>query len=673
MTALDTAISLAHAGISVIPIVAGSKKPSVEWKPFQTHIPTDSELVRMFADGDGIAAVCGPISGGLELMDFDVPGKTPGKKGTAPAWSPFRELLEEHGHGDLLRRLILVYTPSGGRHLVYRCAGVVAGNTKIAARRDGVLIETRGEGGYFLIPPTEGYSLKNGSFAAIPEVTAAEREILHTCARMLNEQWDTVRYERNIPTVQRPGDAFNLKGPDISEILVRNGWQPVRSRGNWQNYTRPGKTDGSIGGGVSQETGMFHPFSTSTNLEAGRGYSKFAVYAILEHAGDWMRAADILREQGYGEKRKMTPPAGRIKQYGPDYATCEPLTEDDEAELWGTLDEFEALAVEWFWKDRIPLGALSMLQGDPGLGKSFITAAVAATATIGGAFPCGQRCEKSHVVFVSTEDDPRKVLRPRFEMMGADLRQLSILATDKKREDGTPILGELPITIDMIFRRVEKIGAKLLVLDPLIETMAALGIDVNKSNEVRPVLAKMRDMAARLNCAVLIVHHQNKMSGAKSLYRSVGSIDIPAAMRSVFAVGVDPDDPERKALAHVKANWSALQPTLGYKIDFGEFGWTGESEMTADDMSQPMKSREDRQKSARAKEFLQDILRDGAVNAAIIQSKASDAGFGRRVMDAAKDAIGVYSWKVGGRNQEAYWLWSLKPKEEQPYDPMSDF
>lgn len=672
-TALEQALELAHRGVSVIPIKPGDKRPTVEWNPYRERIADDSELVQLFHDGVGLAAVCGPISGGLELMDFDVPGKKPGEKGVAPAWGPFRDLLKEHGYEPLLRRLILVYTPSGGRHLVYRCAGLVGNNAKLAARESGeVLIETRGNGGYFLIPPTPGYELKNGSFAEIPTITEAEREILHVCARMLNEHWHKMQHERHIPSAKRPGDEYNLRGPDIGELLVKHGWKPVKSRGVWQNYTRPGKGDGTVSGGVSSETGLFHCFSTSTEFEAGRGYTKFSTYAHLEHKGDYVKAADVLREHGYGEPRRMTPPAGGVRQYGPDYRGLEPLTEDDESELWGSLADIEAEKVEWFWNQRIPLGALTMIQGDPGIGKSFITAAIATTASIGGVFPCGQKIEPCRVVFVSTEDDPKRVLRPRFDVLKANLGMIDVLATDKKREDGTPILGDRPITIEMIFRRVEKVGAKLLILDPLIETMAALGVDVNKSNEVRPVLAKMRDLSARLNCATVIVHHQNKMSGAKSLYRSVGSIDIPASMRSVFAVGADPDDPDTRAFAHVKSNWSRLQPAIGYSVsEMGEFGWTGETELTADDMSQPMKSKEERGKSAACKEWLREMLKTGPYGAQVVHEEAKKQGYGRRVLEAARDAIHVHTWRVGGK--DPYWVWSLVPREEVPYDPLTDF
>jgi archaellum biogenesis ATPase FlaH len=674
MTASEAATALAHSGISVIPVNTQTKRPPFEWLEFQSRIPSDAELVQWFATGKGIAAVCGPISGGLEVLDFDIPGKhLPEHADKPPAYGPWKALLKEHGYEDLLKRLIAVKTPSGGIHIVYRCPGAGDGNLKLAMRtKTEVLIETRGKGGYFLIPPTDGYVLLSGSFDAIPIITEAEREILHTCARMLNEHWDKQRYERNVPSAARPGDAYNLNGPSWEELLGKHGWKIHGRRGQWVNFTRPDKNEG-VSAGYNEESGLFHVFSSSTAFELGKGYSKFSAYCVLEHSNDFFRAAQELGRQGYGGD--PTKPAKPYDIYGaPKYATCEPLSQEDEEELWGTIHDVEALEVEWFWTNRIPLGALTMIQGDPGLGKSFITAAIAATASVGGVFPCGQKIDPCHVVFVSTEDDPRRVLRPRFEALGANLKQISILATDKKREDGTPVLGDRPVTIDMIFARVKVMGAKLLILDPLIETMAALGIDVNKSNEVRPILAKIRNLAAELNCAVIIVHHQNKMSGSKSLYRSVGSIDIPAAMRSVFAVGVDPDDPGIRALAHVKSNWSALQATLGYDVDeFGVFGWVGESELTADDMSQPVKPKAERQKSEAAKSWLREMLKDGPMNSVIIQSKADELGYGRRVMDAAGQAIPVYKWKVGGRNQESYWLWSLKAKEDSPYDPMSDF
>lgn len=930
MTASEAATALAHSGISVIPVNTQTKRPPFEWLEFQSRIPSDAELVQWFATGKGIAAVCGPISGGLEVLDFDIPGKhLPEHADKPPAYGPWKGLLREHGYEDLLRRLIAVKTPSGGIHIVYRCPGAGDGNLKLAMRtKTEVLIETRGKGGYFLIPPTDGYVPLSGSFDAIPIITEAEREILHTCARMLNEHWDKQRYERNVPSAARPGDAYNLNGPSWEELLGKHGWKIHGRRGQWVNFTRPDKNEG-VSAGYNEESGLFHVFSSSTAFELGKGYSKFSAYClvpetlvltddlrwvqvgaltvgdglvgvdeeissprarrklsrsfvegierrtlhcyrvefddgrvivasddhgwltrspcsgntrwvktknlmsgqhvcgitpgtwtddtsyeagwlagffdgeghcgrtvlsasqvvgpiadkamlliegkgfsvtqkvkkkaverhqditvtvmhrlpdilrflgqirpgrllykypwvgrsavttdlrygrpingatvvsvdpigdkevvamqttsrtfiaeglishncVLEHSNDFFRAAQELGRQGYGGDPER--PAKPWDIYGaPKYATTEPLSADDEEELWGTLDSFDPLNIEWLWDKRIPIGALTMIQGDPGLGKSIITAAIATTASIGGVFPCGQKIDPCNVVFVSTEDDPSYILRPRFESLGADLSKISILATDRKREDGTPILGDKPVTVEMIYRRAERVGARLIVLDPLIETLAALGVDVNKSNEVRPVLAKMRDLSRQCRCATLIVHHNNKNTMAKTLYRSVGTIDIPGSMRSVFAVGVDPDDGQTNVFYHVKHNWAKKQPSYTYVVNEladnkMEFLWGAVSSVSPEDMNKPMVSSDDQKEAMSCTKWLKAYLADGAVNSRIIAKDAKDAGFGKSALETAKKRLGIVPIKKG-YGSEGYWLWALDETQEEAYDPFKD-
>ena len=656
MTMLDHARALASGGLSIIPIRPQSKASSVKWEPFQEHIATDDELVRMFSDGaGGIAAICGPISGGLELIDFDVPDK-PGSS-NPPAWQPFCELLIGNGHQELLRRLIVVKTPSGGRHVVYRSSGAVDGNQKLAERADRrVLIETRGRGGYFLIPPTAGYVLERGSFEMIPEITESERETLLIAARLQNEHYDRVRHERNHPGCERPGDDYNLRGPDIDGLLSAHGWRACGDHGQWRNYTRPGKDQG-ISAGVSKTTGNFHVFTTSTQFDAGKGYSKFSVYSILEHRGDFFYAAKALKAEGYGSG-KFGPDGG------PTCKTTVPLSDEESDELWGTGDEFDEIPIEWFWDKRIPLGAISMIQGDPGVGKSTITMALAATASAGGTLPCGQKLDPCHVVMFCCEDDPSRVVVPRLKAMGANVKNISLVATDRKRADGTPVFDGT-ITVDMLFARVRKMGARMLVIDPLIESLAALGIEVNKSEQVRPFMQRLRFFAELSGCAVVIVHHQNKNSGGKSLYRAVGSIDIPAACRSVFAVGADPNNPEAKAIAHVKANWSSIQATLGYSIRDGLFGWTGESTLTAEDLSQPPAMREERERGANCKEWLAEFLKEGAVDAVTVKDVAKELGYGRRVLEAARDALHVRIERVSyGNKGEGGWKWSMEVEDE---------
>lgn len=659
MTTLDQASVLSACKVSCIPVRSdGTKKPAISsWAEYQERLPTTDELVSMFSDGKGgIAAVCGPVSDGLELMDFDVPDKPESR--IAPAWKSFCELLKEHGHEDLLKRLLCVETPSGGKHLVYRCVFANDGNMKLAERADSkALIETRGRGGYFVVPPTDGYKIVHGSFTDIPYITEAERELLHVAARLQNEKWQRVAFDKNYPYAKRPGDDYAMRGESMEHLLLRFGWRISGKSGKWQNFTRPGKDEG-ISGGISADTGLFHAFTTSTLFDAGKGYNKFSVYSILEHGGDFIQAAKELAGLGYGEKGGA--PKDERKTEVRKYPGTVEITDEEEADLWGTLDEVEEKAIEWFWHNRVPIGALTMIQGDPGIGKSTITMALIAAATSGGHLPGHrERLQPCHVVLVATEDDPGRVIKPRLRAMGANLSEVSVVGTEKKRADGTPVFSGI-VTPDMVLRRAEAKGARLVIIDPLIESLAAFGIDPCKGEQVRPFLAKIRNEAERLGLAVLFVHHQNKMTGGKALYRAVGSIDIPASMRSVFVVGADPNNPETKAMAHVKSNWGALQPSIGYSVKDGVFGWLGEVSLSAEDMSQPAMLREDRDKASNCTEWLERFLKDGAVDATMVRDMAKELGYGRRALDSAKDALGIRLHRVTYGNKGAGgWTWAL--------------
>lgn len=669
---LDDALRLISNGVSVIPIRSdGSKRPAVgEWAPYQERLATPEECVEWFSDGrNGIAAICGPISGGLEVMDFDVPGKPDNK--TPPAWQPWCEMLKAHGYDDLLAKLVVCSTPSGGRHVAYRCKGIKDGNAKLAQCEDSKpLIETRGVGGYFAIAPTTGYSEMRGTIRFAPEITESERETLHVCARLLTEKVERVAYEKNYPAGKRPGDDYNLRGEPMQDLLMRHGWRPVHGRdGKWANFTRPDKQEG-ISGGISASTGLFHVFTTSTTFEAGKGYSKFSVYSVLDHGGDFVMAARTLGAEGYGES-KFKPDVSRETSERPSYLGPVDVSLEDEDAIWTTLKDIEEGIVTWGWNKRIPLDALTLISGDPGEGKSSLLHALIATITSGGVFPCGQRCEPSNVVLVSFEDSPGLVLRKRLRLMGADLSRVSILHTEKKDEDGVPIFDFGKLTIDMVFRRVKKVGASWLFIDPIVEFIGA-AINMNSANEVRPFMSNLRFNCELLHCAGVLNAHNNKNTGGKALYRTVGSIDFPAACRSVFQVGCDPDNPEHKVFAHVKHNWSKKQPSLTFEVsdveDIGVFGWIGTSDLNAEDLSMPAKPREEREKSNGCKEWLESYLKDGPVDAVTIKEIAKEMGYGRRVLEGARDALHVRIERVSyGNKGGGGWKWALTP-EEDPYE-----
>ena len=314
--------ALRGAGLCVLPARREGDRKRVAlraWKPFQQRLPTEAEVRGWFAAsadaGRALCLVCGAVSGNLEMIDFDAGGEL------FQAWCG----LVRESAPDLPERLVFESTPSGGRHAVYRCQTPVCGNLKLAQRRlvtagpepvtvagktfiprrDAggawsvllTLIETRGEGGLFLCAPSAGYGLLQGDLARPPVLTAAERDVLLEAAWSLTEHVaDLVDAPAGPPDSCRPGDEFNVRG-DVRPVLTAYGWTLVRAGEN-EHWCRPGKTAGTS---ATLRDGVFYVFSSNgAPFESNKGYSPFAVYALLEHDGDYGRAAAALRAEGFG-------------------------------------------------------------------------------------------------------------------------------------------------------------------------------------------------------------------------------------------------------------------------------------------------------------------------------------------------------------------------------------
>ncbi len=315
---LEFALRLVRAGLSVIPIRCdGTKAPALKrWKPYQKQRPDDATIVAWFAKKDrpGIAIICGAISGNLEIIDGD------------------DRATFENFHGAAIQAVPkianspLIETPSGGFHLIYRCAGAVAGNQKLAERpleggKRETLLETRGEGGYALTvgsPPEchelrKPYRLLKGKFEDIPVLTEEERAALLACAASFSElptvtgEDQSAESERSPSGTavsadrERPGDDFNRRA-SWSETLTPHGWQSMRVSDGVEFWRRPGKNQCGWSATTNYRgNGLLHVFSSNAApFEEGRSYSKFAALALLEYGGDFRAAARRLAEKGYG-------------------------------------------------------------------------------------------------------------------------------------------------------------------------------------------------------------------------------------------------------------------------------------------------------------------------------------------------------------------------------------
>ncbi|MBM3271645.1 MAG: bifunctional DNA primase/polymerase, partial [Candidatus Sericytochromatia bacterium] len=292
---IETATRYLAAGLSVLPAVRAEKRPALSgWKAFQSRLPSVQQVEQWFAGTpDALCIVAGAVSGHLEVIDFDH---------QADQFEAWTTLIPP----ELLGRLVIERTQSGGRHLAYRCEGPVCGNMKLSqALRDGrleTLIETRGEGGLFLCDPTPGYTLEQGMFTELPILSTAERESLLEAAWSLNEYLPPPDGPSGdaIPIDGRPGDEFNERG-DVREVLVRNGWTLAKPGAN-EYWRRPGK---SVGWSATLKDRVFYVFSgNAAPFEPNRAYSPFSVITLLEHGGDFGAAASGLRTQGFGQVAK---------------------------------------------------------------------------------------------------------------------------------------------------------------------------------------------------------------------------------------------------------------------------------------------------------------------------------------------------------------------------------
>ena len=321
---LAEARRLHAARIGTLPIRHdGSKAPALDtWSHLKTRLPSAEELGQHYRNGNGLAVIAGRVSGNVEDIDIDEPA----------LHEPWCALVESQAPG-LLKRLPEIQTPSGGYAISYRHEGQPAGSAKLAVSEDHqTLIETRGEGGYFIVPPSPAachplklpYRLLQGDLAALPVLTTDERALLLDAARTFNRMPARVKREPRPASNAhgtRPGDDFN-KRANWRDILEPHGWTQVYERDGVGCWRRPGKDAGISATTDYMGSGVLYVFSTNAApFDADTSFSKFGAYTALEHDGDYSKAARGLRLAGFGTSYSLTDTGnGRrlVEQHGRD-------------------------------------------------------------------------------------------------------------------------------------------------------------------------------------------------------------------------------------------------------------------------------------------------------------------------------------------------------------------
>lgn len=324
-TMIELLKSYRAAGLSIMPL-RGDKKPAVkEWNPLRERFASDEELTR-WQHGKRFALICGKGSGGVEVIDIDVKYDE-----TGTLLARLSDIFLDE-YPALWMRLVVQSTPSGGKHLIFRCNNYGSNNSSLARTHDRshAIIETRGDGGYIAVAPTDGYSIDRGSLLDIPVISDDERNaIMELCASFdLAPTVQTVPFvgQPKYNGVKRPGDDFTERG-DVLPVLQRHGWMPEYTRRDGAiMIRRPGKTKGQGHSATLHATGhnKLYVFSSSAApFEPQRVYDAFAVLAILDYGGDFAAAARALAKEGFGAKlQEATEDAevsntlrGRVTQY----------------------------------------------------------------------------------------------------------------------------------------------------------------------------------------------------------------------------------------------------------------------------------------------------------------------------------------------------------------------
>src|SRR5215213_1767230 len=327
---------------------------------------------------------------------------------------------------------------------------------------------------------------------------------------------------------------------------------------------------------------------------------------------------------------------------------------EDDLPVGTLLSEVEEEKIDWLWERRIPYRKLTMLDGDPAHGKSVIVAELAARVTTGRGMPLHTgKVEAGGVLLLAAEDGVADTILPRIVAAGGDPSRVLVLGHD------TPLW--IPEDMHTVERGAERIGAKLIAVDPIMPFLGA-GINSNTDKEVRTALSPLKHLAEWIGAAVLIVRHLNKQQGGSAMYRGAGSIAFSGAARQGLMVDDHPREEGMKVLVGYKSNLSLPPDTMKYKVvsapsnpDVAAVEFHGiDTEVSSGDIARSKPSTEERSAMAEAIDFLREILAGGPVATKKVEKEAEDAGHSWATVKRAKDALKVKTEKAG-----TAWMWRL--------------
>ena len=308
------------------------------------------------------------------------------------------------------------------------------------------------------------------------------------------------------------------------------------------------------------------------------------------------------------------------------------------------MSEIQSKEVAWLWYPFIPYGKLTIIQGDPGDGKTTLVLNIAAKLSKGEGLDSDMKLtEPLAVIYQSAEDGLADTVKPRLEAAGADCENISVIDESKK-------------SLSMIDERLEeaiiKTRAKLLILDP-IQAYLGGNMDMNRANEARDMTKKLAALAEKYQCAIVLVGHMNKAAGNKAAYRGMGSIDFFAVARSVLLVGRVEGEENIRAVVQIKNNLAGFGHPKAFELSEDGFLWLGDYEITADEVLGGIAPKAN--KLEQAKRLLRNLAEtNNAMQSNEIFNLAEEQNISRRTLENAKKELGVKAKRINNS-----WYWEL--------------
>lgn len=311
------------------------------------------------------------------------------------------------------------------------------------------------------------------------------------------------------------------------------------------------------------------------------------------------------------------------------------------------MSDIEAKEVEWLWYPFIPYGKLTIIQGDPGDGKTTLVLNIAAALTQGKGFENDMNVEEPmNVIYQTAEDGLADTVKPRLEQAGAECSKVLVIDESEK---------SLSMTDERIEKALDETGARLLIMDP-IQAYLGGGTDMNRANEAREITKHLAIIAEKKNCAIVLIGHMNKAGGIKAAYRGMGSIDFIAVARSVLLVGRVPGIDNRRAVIQIKNNLAPMGHAKAFDLSEDGFEWIGNYEISVEEVLGGYSYKES--KLDQAKQLFRELAKDkDRISSLELIELAKAEGMSKRTMDTAKKELGIKSVKVNN-------TWFLKLDEK---------